>query len=167
MAAQFKAKDADLWKRICADEYMKCAVLECYESFKHVLRVLIVGVNEKRIIEIIIKEVEANISKNALLANFRMSALPIIYRKFVELVEILKTGEELMRDNVVLLLQDLLEVVTSDMMVNEIRELLSLARMEVITSFIHPRQIDSCLLLQNLKLLLSFYHQQQPRGLSR
>jgi callose synthase len=42
-----------------------------------------------RIIEIIIEEVEANISKNALLANLRMSALPIIYRKFVELVEIL------------------------------------------------------------------------------
>ena len=46
MAAQFKAKDTDLWKRICADEYMKCAVLECYESFKQVLRVLIAGVNE-------------------------------------------------------------------------------------------------------------------------
>ena len=48
MAAQFKAKDTDLWKWICADEYMKCAVLECYESFKQVLRVLIAGVNEKR-----------------------------------------------------------------------------------------------------------------------
>lgn len=66
-----------------------------------------------RIIEIIIEEVEANISKNALLANFRMSVLPIIYRKFVELVVILKTGETLMHDNVVLLLQDLIDVVTT------------------------------------------------------
>ena len=32
-----------------------------------------------------------------------------------------KTGEASMRDSVVLLLQDLLEVVTRDMMVNEIR----------------------------------------------
>ncbi|XP_057853796.2 callose synthase 5 [Cryptomeria japonica] len=124
MAAQFRARDADLWKRICADKYMKCAVIECYESFKHVLNTLVAGDNEKRIIEIILEEVEANISKNTLLANFRMSALPTIYRKFVELIEILKNSEASMRDNVVLLLQDMLEVVTRDMMVNEIRELL-------------------------------------------
>ena len=49
MATQFKPKDSDLWKRICADEYMKCAVLECYESFKHVLKTLVVGENEKRL----------------------------------------------------------------------------------------------------------------------
>jgi callose synthase len=48
MAAQFRPRDSDLWKRICADEYMKCAVLECYESFKLVLNILVVGENEKR-----------------------------------------------------------------------------------------------------------------------
>ena len=48
MAAQFQSKDSDLWKRICADEYMKCAVIECYESFKLVLNLLVVGENEKR-----------------------------------------------------------------------------------------------------------------------
>lgn len=50
MAAQFRTKDSDLWKRICADEYMKCAVIECYESFKHVLHTLVIGENEKRYI---------------------------------------------------------------------------------------------------------------------
>ncbi|TVU12311.1 hypothetical protein EJB05_45949, partial [Eragrostis curvula] len=116
MAAQIRPRDLDLWKRICADEYMKCAVLECYESFKLVLNILVVGDNEKRIIGIIIKEIEANIAKNTLLANFRMSALPVLCKKFVELVSTLL-------DNVVLLLQDMLEVITRDMMVNEIREL--------------------------------------------
>ena len=48
MAVQFHSKDADLWKRICSYEYMKCAVIECYESFKHVLNILVVGENEKR-----------------------------------------------------------------------------------------------------------------------
>lgn len=48
MAAQFRSKDSDLWRRICADEYMKCAVIECYESFKLVLNALVVGENEKR-----------------------------------------------------------------------------------------------------------------------
>ena len=49
MAAQFRSRDADLWKRICTDEYMKCAVIECYESFKHLLNILVVGENEKRL----------------------------------------------------------------------------------------------------------------------
>lgn len=42
-----------------------------------------------RIIGIIIKEVELNISRNTFLANFRMRALPLLVRKFVELVGIL------------------------------------------------------------------------------
>ncbi|KAK6128378.1 hypothetical protein DH2020_037854 [Rehmannia glutinosa] len=128
MAAQFRSKDADLWKRICADEYMKCAVIECYESFKLVLNALIVGETEKRIIGIIIKEVESNISKNTLLANFRMRSLPDLCKKFVELVEILKDIDPSKKDRVVLLLQDMLEVVTRDMMVNEIRELAELGQ---------------------------------------
>ncbi|XP_012700877.1 callose synthase 5 [Setaria italica] len=123
MAAQFRPRDSDLWKRICADEYMKCAVLECYESFKLVLNVLVVGENEKRIIGIIIKEIEANIAKNTFLANFRMSALPIFCKKFVELISTLKERDASKFGNVVLLLQDMLEVITRDMMVNEIREL--------------------------------------------
>ncbi|XP_020575940.1 callose synthase 5 [Phalaenopsis equestris] len=126
MSAQFRSKDADLWKRICADEYMKCAVIECYESFKLVLNLLIVGENEKRIIGIIIKEIEASIARGSFLANFRMSALSTLCKKIVELVGILKEGDASKRDIMVLLLQDMLEVVTRDMMVNEIRELVEL-----------------------------------------
>ena len=48
MAVQFRSRDSDLWKRICADEYMKSAVIECYESFKLVLNALVVGETEKR-----------------------------------------------------------------------------------------------------------------------
>ncbi|GLT25134.1 hypothetical protein SLA2020_002850 [Shorea laevis] len=126
MAAQFRSKDSDLWKRICADEYMKCAVIECYESFKFILNTLVVGENEKRIIGIIIKEVESNISKNMFLSNFRMTPLPILIQKFVELVVILKDSDPSKQNAVVLLLQDMLEVVTRDMMVNEICELVEL-----------------------------------------
>ncbi|CAL5340419.1 unnamed protein product [Camellia sinensis] len=50
MAVQFRSKDSDLWRRICADEYMKSAVIECYESFKLVLNALVVGETEKRYI---------------------------------------------------------------------------------------------------------------------
>ncbi|CAA0839441.1 Callose synthase 5 [Striga hermonthica] len=128
MAVQFRSKDADLWKRICADEYMKCAVTECYESFKHVLNALIVRETEKRFIGTIIKEIESNMSKGSLLANFRMKHLPGLFKKFVELVEILKESDPSKKDRVVLLMQDMLEVVTRDMMVNEIRELAELGQ---------------------------------------
>ncbi|KAL9241707.1 hypothetical protein vseg_015785 [Gypsophila vaccaria] len=126
MAVQFRPKDTDLWKRISADEYMKCAVIECYESFKQVLNIIVAGDTEKRIISNIVKEVEINISKNTLLTNFRMSALPALYKKFVELLGYLRDGNSSKRDSVVLLLQDMLEVVTRDMMVNEIREVVEL-----------------------------------------
>ncbi|KAK3000335.1 hypothetical protein RJ639_021903, partial [Escallonia herrerae] len=88
MAAQFRHKDTDLWRRICADEYMKCAVIECYESFKLVLNALVVGETEKRLF--------------------------------------MKDADQAKQNTVVLLLQDMLEVVTRDMMVNEIRELVEL-----------------------------------------
>ncbi|KAI9113747.1 hypothetical protein K1719_014998 [Acacia pycnantha] len=126
MAAQFRGRDSDLWKRICADEYMKCAVIECYEAFKNILNTLVVGENEKRIISIIIKEVESNIAKNTLLTNFHLGFLPSLCKKFLELVEILKEADPSKRDAVVLLLQDMLEVVTRDMMVNESNELVEL-----------------------------------------
>ncbi|KAL6523086.1 Callose synthase 5 [Orobanche hederae] len=128
MAAQFRSKDADLWRRICADEYMKCAVTECYESFKLVLNALIIRETEKRIIGIIIKEIENNMSKGTFLANFRMKHLPDLFKKFVELVEILKDCDPSKKDRVVLLMQDMLEVVTRDMMVTEIRELAELGQ---------------------------------------
>ncbi|URE49707.1 callose synthase [Musa troglodytarum] len=126
MAAQFQSKDSDLWKRICADEYMKCAVIECYESFKLILNLMVIGENEKRIIGIIIKEIEASIAKNAFLSNFRVNALQTLCKKFVELLGILREGNASKRDTVVLLLQDMLEVVTRDMMVHENRELVDL-----------------------------------------
>lgn len=50
MATQFRGRDSDLWRRICADEYMKCAVIECYESFKQILHDLVIGETEKRYI---------------------------------------------------------------------------------------------------------------------
>ncbi|KAG5529066.1 hypothetical protein RHGRI_029661 [Rhododendron griersonianum] len=126
IAAQFRSKDSDLWRRICADEYMKCVVIECYESFKLILNALIVGETEKRIIGIIIKEVENSMAKNTFLTNFRMAPLPTLCNKFVNLVEFLKDADPSKQNLVVLLLQDMLEVVTRDMMVNEIREVAEL-----------------------------------------
>ncbi|XP_051127343.1 callose synthase 5-like isoform X2 [Andrographis paniculata] len=127
-AAQVCSKDFDLWKRISADEYMKCAVIECYETFKNILDELIIEETENRLIEIILKEIESSISKNTFLANFRTKPLPNLCKILVEILEILKDCQPSQKDRVVLLLQDMLEVVTRDMMVNENRELAELSR---------------------------------------
>ncbi|KAI3944709.1 hypothetical protein MKW98_021167 [Papaver atlanticum] len=84
-AADFQSGDSDLWNRICADEYMKCAVIEGYELFKLILDLLVVGENEKRIIGTIINDIESNIEKNTLLANFRMNHLPLSARNLLSL----------------------------------------------------------------------------------
>jgi hypothetical protein len=80
---------ADLLRKIRTDEYMKSAVIECYESFKRVLKVLIVGEVEKRVIEGLLNEVEMNIEKETLLDNFRLKELPVLSVKFIELLELL------------------------------------------------------------------------------
>ncbi|KAG6775265.1 hypothetical protein POTOM_018709 [Populus tomentosa] len=102
MAVQFRSRDADLWKRICADEYMKCAVIECYESLKHVMNILVVGEIEKS------RALESD--------------------RFLFPSTLQKDADPSQQNTVVLILQDMLEVFTNDMMVNENRELVDLGQ---------------------------------------
>ncbi|KAG7551365.1 1-3-beta-glucan synthase subunit FKS1-like domain-1 [Arabidopsis thaliana x Arabidopsis arenosa] len=113
MAAQFQEGDSDLWNRICTDDYMRCAVVECYQSFKHVLKTLLTGEN-RRTVANIIKNVDNNI--NILRGHKVIAHLPALCGKFVELVEILKGACLDEETPVVRLLQDLLNIVTRDMM---------------------------------------------------
>lgn len=41
-------RDESLIRKLKKDEYMYCAVKECYESLKYVLEILIIGDLEKR-----------------------------------------------------------------------------------------------------------------------
>lgn len=47
MAREVQPNDPSLCERICADDYMKYAIQECYESFMHILHLLVVGKQEK------------------------------------------------------------------------------------------------------------------------
>ncbi|KAG6551246.1 hypothetical protein Mapa_007172 [Marchantia paleacea] len=125
MAVEHRGRDMDLWRKIRADDYMRCAVEECFESFKHVLGTILVGEVERRlVIDGILEEIDKDISEGSLLSNFKMSALPVLHTKFVQLTEFLIKGEADKRDSVVLLLQDMFEVVTRDMMNETAREYL-------------------------------------------
>lgn len=47
MAKDSNEKDRELTKRITADDYMFCAVRECYASFKNIIKYLVDGLREK------------------------------------------------------------------------------------------------------------------------
>ena len=47
MAKDSKGKDRDLKERLEADDYMACAVRECYASFKNIINYLVTGPREK------------------------------------------------------------------------------------------------------------------------
>ncbi|KAJ8616668.1 hypothetical protein MRB53_036040 [Persea americana] len=116
MARDFVGKEEHLCRKIKKDYYMYCAVMECYESLKNILGVLVVGDLEKRIIAEIIYEIETSINKSSLLADFKMSELPALHSKCIELANILLENERSHHDKVIKLLQDIFEVVTKDIM---------------------------------------------------
>ncbi|CAK9325304.1 unnamed protein product [Citrullus colocynthis] len=123
IAKEFVGKDASLIKKITKDEYMNSAVKECYESLKYILEILIVGDLEKRVISALINEIEESINRSSLLEDFKMSELPVLHDKCIELLELLIQGNEMHRERVIKVLQDIFELVTSDMMTNGSRVL--------------------------------------------
>lgn len=46
MAKDSNGKDKELKKRIGNDDYMNCAVRECYASFKNIIKLLVRGNRE-------------------------------------------------------------------------------------------------------------------------
>lgn len=116
MAKDSTGKDRELIKRIEADPYMSCAVRECYASFQSVIKYMVQGGPEKSVIDRIFTEVEDHILKGTLVSEYKMSALPSLYGHFVKLMECLLENKKDSRDQVVLFFQDMLEVVTNDIM---------------------------------------------------
>ncbi|XP_068646882.1 callose synthase 3-like [Aristolochia californica] len=116
MAKDSNGKDRELKKRINGDSYMSCAVRECYASFRNVFKFLVEGENEKRVIDLLFEEVDKHINDDTLLVELKMSALPSLYNYFVDLILALKENKTNDRDRVVILFQDMLEVVTRDIM---------------------------------------------------
>ncbi|GMI65572.1 glucan synthase-like 4 [Hibiscus trionum] len=118
IARDFVGKDEKLFKRIRKDEYMYFSVKECYESVKYILEILIVGDLEKSIVSNIVNEIERSIEESSFLKEFKMSALPALQSKFIELLELLVEGNENQSGKVVEILQDIFELLTNDMMEN-------------------------------------------------
>ncbi|KAI3705428.1 hypothetical protein L1987_75665 [Smallanthus sonchifolius] len=116
MAKDSNGKDRELKKRIENDNYMSCAVRECYATFRNIIKFLVRGSREKKVINDIFAEVDKHIENGDLVRDFKMSALPILYDHVVKLIKYLLTNKQEDRDQVVILFQDMHEVVTRDIM---------------------------------------------------
>ncbi|KAK1356318.1 hypothetical protein POM88_049574 [Heracleum sosnowskyi] len=79
----------------------------------------LVVIVKKRLFEYIFCEVDKHFEAGDLLIEYKMSALPSLYDHFVKLIKYLLENKE-DRDQIVILFQDMLEVVTRDIMEDHI-----------------------------------------------
>ncbi|XP_020232679.1 callose synthase 2 isoform X1 [Cajanus cajan] len=124
MAEDSYGKGQELEKRLTRDKYMKSAVEECYASFKSIINFLVLGERDKMVIQNIFQRVDEHIEKKDLLNELNLRAVPSLYGRFVKLIERLLDNKEEDKDSIVILLLDMLEIVTRDIMEGDIEGLL-------------------------------------------
>ncbi|XP_042472320.1 putative callose synthase 8 [Zingiber officinale] len=118
MTKEFVGEYEQLHWKINKDRYMVSAIKECYNSLKTIFKFLVVGDLEKRVLETIFDEIESSLKKSRLLVDFQMNELPVLHDKFIHLVELLFNNKPDDREKVVIILQDIVDILTKDMMVN-------------------------------------------------
>ncbi|KAJ6325907.1 hypothetical protein OIU78_013073 [Salix suchowensis] len=87
--------------------------------FRNIINVLVQGGLEKQVIDVIFKDIDRHIIEGNLISDYKMSALPFLYDHFVKLIKCLLDNNPEDRDQVVILFQDMLEVVTRDIMMED------------------------------------------------
>jgi callose synthase len=111
-----KGNDKSLWRKICANDYRRCAVIESYETIKFVLREIIrESTTEYQRFLSIYEEIDMSIRQNRFTTTFKLKELPKVHEAVLELVKDLlawPTHNDPVK--VVVRLQNLYEVVLCD-----------------------------------------------------
>ncbi|KAK7824056.1 callose synthase 9 [Quercus suber] len=121
LALDCKDTQADLWNRICRDEYMAYAVQECYFSIEKILYSLVDG--EGRLwVERIFREINNSISEGSLVITLSLKQLPVVLSRFTALTGLLKKENPELARGAAKALYDLYEVVTHELLSSDLRE---------------------------------------------
>lgn len=122
LALDCKDTQADLWNRICRDEYMAYAVQECYYSIEKILHSIVDG--EGRLwVERIFREINNSILENSLVITLSLKKLPLVLSRFTALTGLLIRNETPdLAKGAAKALFDLYEVVTHDLLSSDLRE---------------------------------------------
>lgn len=82
--------DRSLWLRICRNEYRRCAVIEAYDSIKHLLIDIIkYGSEEHSIMTKLFQEMDQYILMGKVTEAYNLSLLPQIHSKLISLLQLL------------------------------------------------------------------------------
>eukprot|EP00257_Ricinus_communis_P025486 XP_025012900.1 callose synthase 12 [Ricinus communis] len=108
------APDSWLWYKICKNEFRRCAVIEAYDSIKHLLLDIIKrNTEEHSIITAVFQEIDRSLQIAKFTGTFNMIALPHLHTKMIELLELLNKPEK-DANQVVNTLQALYEITVRD-----------------------------------------------------
>ncbi|XP_027169139.1 callose synthase 10 [Coffea eugenioides] len=122
LALDCKDTQADLWSRICRDEYMAYAVRECYYSIEKVLHSLVDG--EGRLwVERIFREINNSIQEGSLVITLNLKKLPVVLSRFTALTGLLiRNRTPDLEKGAAKAIFDLYEVVTHELLSSDLRE---------------------------------------------
>ncbi|CAN4104415.1 unnamed protein product [Withania somnifera] len=123
MAKDFRGKeDADLFRKIKSDDFMRSAVIECYETLRYLLVGILEDKDDKMVVEQIRRKVDDSIKERTFLRKFRMSGLPLLNDKLERFLNLLVAdnyeNEEAKRAPMINLIQDIMEIIMQDVMVD-------------------------------------------------
>ncbi|KAF3444128.1 hypothetical protein FNV43_RR13818 [Rhamnella rubrinervis] len=108
------APDKWLWYKICKNEYRRCAVIEAYDCIKHlVLAIIKRNTEEHSILTVLFQEIDHSLQIEKFTKTFKMTTLPQLHTKLIQLVELLKKPEK-DPNQVVNTLQALYEIAIRD-----------------------------------------------------
>ncbi|WOK95662.1 hypothetical protein Cni_G04369 [Canna indica] len=113
-AKVLNASDRQHWRKICKNEYRRCAVIEAYDSIKYLLlQIVLEGTEEHSIIAQLFDEFDRWIEVGKFSEEYKMDILQSIYDQLVILLgTLVKPNKD--RDNVVNTLQTLYDIATRD-----------------------------------------------------
>eukprot|EP01018_Ginkgo_biloba_P024102 Gb_37962 [translate_table: standard] len=120
-AKELQSTDKRLWRKICKNEYRRCAVIETYDSLKHLLqRIIREDSEEHSIIDSFFRDIDKSLQMEKFTEKYRMSALPEIHTKLISLVKVLLTKpSEKDQQKVVDTLQNLYDIVIRDFLIEK------------------------------------------------
>ncbi|MCO5603415.1 hypothetical protein L7F22_057565 [Adiantum nelumboides] len=106
--------DEDLFKALNGEEYMTDGINEFYQTFFCIINSIVVGKQEKRILLELKRELDQRIVEKRLLNILKINAMPLLYLKFIKLLDILEQCNPEKLHDVSSLIQDMLEIYTTD-----------------------------------------------------
>ncbi|XP_066312287.1 callose synthase 12-like [Miscanthus floridulus] len=112
-AKEVRGPDRRLWRKICKNDYRRCAVIEVYDSAKHLLLEIIKeGTEEHDIVTQLFSDFDGSMKMEKFTVGYKMTELHNIHTRLVALLGLLKPTKDVTK--IVNALQTLYDVVVRD-----------------------------------------------------